>query len=248
MIVERSIDPDSRVNSYIVADRPGGSAVIIDTGASMGPLISAIDRLNLKVLRILCTHHHHDHVLFGAIWRERCACPLAGPMKERWSIADLDQELEGGEMIEVGGLRIRVLATPGHTVGHLAYHVEDHAVFCGDSLFRGSVAGTEAPGHGTFQELRHSILEVLMTLPPETPVWPGHADPTTIGDEWERNPFVRLWRGLDRETAHACTVGGESATLQLRATDYDGGTKCQVRFAANERLSIVPGSTVVELA
>jgi glyoxylase-like metal-dependent hydrolase (beta-lactamase superfamily II) len=145
-------------------------------------------------------------------------------------------------MIETGDLRIRVLHIPGHTLGQIAFVMNDERVFTGDTLFRGSVGGTRAPGHTTFEDLHHSIMRVLMALPPEWVVHPGHMGPTTIRQEWETNPFIRLWRGLDEPTATPCVAMGRRAQLLLRAPDYDGGTKCWVRFAEDGRLDIVPGS------
>ena len=117
----------------------------------------------------------------------------------------------------------------------LAFVVNDERVFTGDTLFRGSVGGTRAPGHTSFEELRHSIMEVLMRLPKRTSVHPGHTEPTTVAEEWDGNPFIRMWRGLDRPVEKRCTALGQPATLLLRARDYDGGTKCWVRFDAGGR-------------
>ena len=80
-------------------------------------------------------------------------------------------------------------------------------------------------------------------LPPETVVRPGHTDPTTIGDEWEQNPFIRIWRGLDPEGDDPCTALGEPATLVLWGDDYDGGHKAWVRWPDGAD-DIVPGSQV----
>jgi glyoxylase-like metal-dependent hydrolase (beta-lactamase superfamily II) len=128
----------------------------------------------------------------------------------------------------------------------LSFLVNDEEVFTGDTLFKGSVGGVRAPGSTTFEDLRHSIMDVLMKLPPDTVVRPGHTDPTTIGDEWENNAFIRVWRGIDPESSDPCTVQGEPATLVLWAPDYDGGHKAWVRWE-NGKDDIVPGSRV-ELA
>jgi len=117
-------------------------------------------------------------------------------------------------------------------------------VFTGDTLFKGSVGGVRAPGSTTFADLKSSIMDVLMKLPPATVVHPGHTDPTTIGDEWDQNAFVRIWRGLDPESNDRCRVGSESATLVLFAPDYDGGHKAWVRWDDSGRDDIVPGSMV----
>ena len=130
-----------------------------------------------------------------------------------------------------------------HTAGMLSFRVNDTDVLTGDTLFKGSVGGVRAPGSTSFADLRHSIMDVLMKLPHETKVRPGHTDPTTIGDEWESNAFVRLWRGLDDEGDEQCTVEGQDATLVLWAPDYDGGNKAWVRWADGSD-DIVPGSRV----
>ena len=84
----------------------------------------------------------------------------------------------------------------------------------------------------------------LMELPPETAVHPGHREPTTIGDELEGNPFVRVWRGVDEPGEEQCTVWGRAATLKLWAPDYDGGNKAWVGFADTGEEAIVGGSQV----
>jgi len=86
-------------------------------------------------------------------------------------------------------------------------------------------------------------MEVLMQLPADTPVHPGHTEPTTIGREWEDNPFVRAWRGVDAPTTRRCKAFGRAATLLLDARDYDGGRKCWVAFD-DGTLDVVPGSRV----
>ncbi len=109
-------------------------------------------------------------------------------------------------------------------------------------LFKGTVGGTAGPG-GDLGKLKHSILEVLLTLDDDTVVLPGHCEATTIGEERRSNPFVRAWlrgEGLGEEP---CRVGGEEATLLLWAPDYDGGHKALVRFPSGEE-TIVGGSRV----
>ena len=94
----------------------------------------------------------------------------------------------------------------------------------------GSVGGTRAPGHTTYEDLQHSIMDVLMKLPEDTVVRPGHMEESSIRREWEENPFVRHWRGLDATEETPCEAYGEPGVLLLRARDYDGGFKCLVRF------------------
>ena len=176
--------------------------------------------------------------------RSRLGCRICGHVAESRLFGNLDVELQDGDELRTGGLHVRAIHVPGHTLGQLAFLVDETDVFTGDTLFRGAVGGTRAPGHSTFEELRHSIMDVLMRLPAETVVHPGHTEATTIGEEWEQNPFIRVWRGLDQPANGRCTAFGQPATLLLRARDYDGGTKCWVRFDEGGQLDVVAGSQV----
>ncbi len=244
MIIEKTMSDGWLSNTWLVGDRPGGHAVLIDTGGPMEPIVEAIERHRLTVSHVLCTHHHIDHVQHNAAYKSRFGCPICGHRSENRLFGGLDLELSDGDELVTGGLHIRALHTPGHTLGMLAFLVNEQRVFTGDTLFRRTVGGTRAPGHTTFEELRHSIMEVLMRLPKQTAVHPGHTDPTTIAEEWEHNPFIRLWRGVATPAERRCTAFGQPATLLLQARDYDGGTKCWVRFDEGNKLDVVPGSQV----
>ena len=187
-------------------------------------------------------------------------------------LAVITGTVEAGQTLQLGTLEVRPLYTPGHTAGMLSFLVGDRAevagaaaaartqpratgatpggfsgreavVFTGDTLFKNSVGGVGAPGHTTYTDLRDSIMGTLMELPPDTVIYPGHADPTTVAREWESNQFIRIWRGLDPQGAEPCTALGEPATLVLLGQDYDGGTKAWVRWADGKD-DIVPGSKV----
>ena len=244
MIIEKTMSKGWLSNSWLVADAEGGHAVLIDSGGPFEPIVAKLSELRLTLTHVLCTHHHFDHVAHNAEYRSRYSCPICGHKSEGDLFGDLDKELEDGDEIVSGDLHVRALHIPGHTIGQLAFVINEERVFTGDTLFRGSVGGTRAPGHASFDEIRHSIMEVLMRLPKDMPVHPGHTEPTTIAQEWEANPFIRLWRGLDKPVEKACTAFGQAATLLLRARDYDGGTKCLVRFDEGSSLDIVPGSQV----
>jgi hydroxyacylglutathione hydrolase len=179
------------------------------------------------------------------------------------------EPLEAGDVLHFGLLEVRPLKTPGHTAGMLSLLVSDpgpsaHApvprargvgagpggfqggeavVFTGDTLFKDSVGGVRAPGHTTYTDLRDSIMGTLMELPPETTIYPGHTDATSVAREWEENAFIRVWRGLDPENSDPCTALGEPATLILLGDDYDGGKKAWVRWPDGKD-DIVPGSRV----
>jgi hydroxyacylglutathione hydrolase len=243
MIIERSMHPDWLSNTYLVADREGGTAVVIDAGGPSEPLLDAAERMGLDVELLLLTHHHHDHVAEADAWRERHGVETLAHPIEAALLSGVDRTIEPGEPIRAGDLEIGSLHTPGHTAGMLNFVVNDDDVFTGDTLFRGSVGGVRAPGSTSFEDLRHSIMDVLMKLPEGTRLHPGHTEPTTVREEWDSNAFVRLWRGLDAEGSEPCRVENEEATLVLWAPDYDGGHKAWVRWP-DGRDDIVPGSRV----
>jgi glyoxylase-like metal-dependent hydrolase (beta-lactamase superfamily II) len=247
MIIARSMSEGWLSNTWLVGDRPGGHAVIIDTGGPLEPILARIAAERLTLTHILCTHHHVDHVQYNAEYQAKFGCPICGHAREAELFGALDVQLDDNDELVSGSLHIRALHTPGHTKGMLAFVVNDERAFTGDTLFRRTVGGTRGPGHTTFEELQHSIMEVLMKLPPQMPVHPGHTETTTIGEEWEQNPFIRTWRGLDTPRAKRCIAFGQPATLLLSARDYDGGRKCWVRFDEGNVLDVVPGSRVEEL-
>ncbi len=216
MLVERSLHPGWLSNAYLVADEEGGTAVFVDSGAPLEPLRAAAERWGVQPSHVLRTHADPDHV--------------AGEN-------ELGLEVVLGPF-EAGGLRVEALATPGHKEDHLAFVVNGEACFSGDILFRDAVGGgRDVPA------IKHSVMDVLMKLPHDLRVLPGHTDETTIGREWEENPFVRVWRGVDPESDEPCRVGGEAATLVVWSPDYDGKGKALVRFAGG-REAIVGGSRV----
>ena len=245
MIIERSMSDEWLSNAYLVGDEPGGHGVVIDSGGPPGPLLEAIERNDLTVEHLLLTHHHHDHVVENHVYKERFVAEILAHPLEAEHLMDVDRTIEPGESIlQVGGLQIGALHTPGHTAGMLNFVVNGTDVFTGDTLFKGSVGGVKAPGSTSFADLKHSIMDVLMGLPKETRLHPGHTDPTTVGDEWEQNAFVRVWRGEDEEGSDRCTVWEQGATLVLWGDDYDGGHKAWVRWDESGADDIVPGSQV----
>jgi hydroxyacylglutathione hydrolase len=241
MIVERSMSQDWLSNTYLVAAEPGGDAFLVDAGGPVEPLLAKADEQDLTITHVLLTHHHHDHVaeLDKVLERWPEAAVLAHS-EER--VPGTTGEMTPDEELEIGGLTVRPLHTPGHTAGMLSLLVDGN-VFTGDTLFKGSVGGVRAPGSTSYADLKRSIMEVLLELPADTTIRPGHTDPTTVADELESNRFVRIWRGLDPEGSDECTALGEPATLILLGDDYDGGHKAWVRWP-DGRDDIVPGSKV----
>jgi glyoxylase-like metal-dependent hydrolase (beta-lactamase superfamily II) len=244
MIIERSMHEGWLSNTYLVADELGSHAVMIDAGGPVSPLLTVIERMRFTLTHVLLTHHHHDHVseLEQVRARHPQAEVLIHPL-ERELIDGATGTMEPGTAIASGALAIEPIHTPGHTAGMLSLLVGGTDVFTGDTLFKRSVGGVRAPGHTTYSDLKSSIMDKLLKLPPQTRIHPGHTDPTTVADELERNPFVRIWRGLDPEGDEPCTALGQPATLILFAEDYDGGHKAWVRWEDGSD-DIVPGSQV----
>jgi hydroxyacylglutathione hydrolase len=244
VIVERSMSDGWLSNTYLVADEMGGSAVLIDAGGPVEPLLDVLHRGQLTLTQVLLTHHHHDHVAELDAVRERFPdVPVLIHPLERELVPGATGTMQPGEMIETGALRIEPIHTPGHTAGMLSLLVDGTDVFTGDTLFKGSVGGVRAPGHTTYADLKSSIMDRLLALAPSTRIHPGHTDPTTVADELEHNRFVRIWRGVDAEGDGSCTAMGEPATLILLGDDYDGGHKAWVRWPDGAD-DIVPGSQV----
>jgi hydroxyacylglutathione hydrolase len=243
MIVERAMDPNFLSNTYLVAPDGGSEAFFVDAGGPVAPLIEKAESLGLTPTHVLLTHHHGDHIqeLGQLLERWPDLTVLAHP-DER--VAGTTGDLRPDEEITVAGLTVKALHTPGHTGGMLALLVGGTDVFTGDTLFKGSVGGVRAPGSTSYEDLRDSVMDVLMTLPAETVIHPGHTDPTTVADELETNKFVRLWRGLDPEGDEQVTVWDKPATLVLWGDDYDGGHKAWIRWADNGADDIVGGSQV----
>ena len=250
MILERVEQPDWLSNAYLVADRPGGKGVLIDSNGVTEPLVERVESDGTEITHVLLTHHHWDHVVGAEELAARFDVPvLAHPIGAKLLGDVVTDTIDDGDVVESGDLRIEAIHTPGHCADHLALRIDGDDCLTADVLFKGTVGGTRAPGATGFEDLRSSVMDRLMQLPPETRVHPGHREPSTIGDEWESNPFVRIWRGLDEEGSEPCTVGPadaeerEAATLVLWAPDYDGGNKAWVRFESGED-AIVGGSQV----
>jgi glyoxylase-like metal-dependent hydrolase (beta-lactamase superfamily II) len=166
---------------------------------------------------------------------------------ERELVPAATADLVPGAPLRAGELQIESLHTPGHTLGMVSLVVNGTDVFTGDVLFKGSIGGVRAPGHTTYADQKASVMETLMTLPAETRVHPGHTATTTVGEELESNPFIRIWAGRDPEGTTNCTALGKPATLILLAQDYDGGHKAWVRWPDGAD-DVVPGSQVTESA
>ena len=221
MLVEKSMHPDWLSNAFVVAAE-GGPAVFVDSGADVAPLIAAVERWGVTPVALLRTHGHHDHVENEDELAARYTIPvLAEPGEWSWD-----------------SLRVQALATPGHSDDGLSFVFDEGVVATGDTLFKDAVGG------GDLELIRRSVMDVYMAMPHERRLLPGHTDESTIGREWEENPFVRVWRGAEPEGTDRVRVDGRDATLVVWSPDYDGKGKAWVRFADDGTDAIVGGSRV----
>jgi hydroxyacylglutathione hydrolase len=196
-------------NCFILRPKDGDSGLIVDPGDEPDRLIEALDNLGVKqVEAILVTHTHFDHVGAVAPVARATNAPVYCPELERQVLADImryvpwpgigpyesyeaDHTVKGGETLELAGLTIDVLFTPGHSPGHVTYAIpSEDAVFSGDVLFEGSVGRVDLPG-GDWPTLLASIESLINRFPAETTVYPGHMGITTLGRERATNPFLR---------------------------------------------------------
>ncbi|MEA2161463.1 MAG: hydroxyacylglutathione hydrolase [Solirubrobacteraceae bacterium] len=196
-------------NCFIVREQGSKRGVIIDPGEEPDRLLEALRALEIEQLEaILLTHTHFDHVGAVAPVARATGAPVICPELERHVLANImdfvpwpgfgpfesyeaDQTVKGGETLELAGLSIEVLFTPGHSPGHVTYALaDDGALFSGDVLFEGSVGRVDLPG-GDWATLLASIDSLVSRFPEQTTVYPGHMGITTIGRERATNPFLR---------------------------------------------------------
>jgi glyoxylase-like metal-dependent hydrolase (beta-lactamase superfamily II) len=199
-------------NAYVLtADRAGGRAVVVDPGDEPERLLAATRALGVEVEAILVTHCHFDHIGAVAPLARATGAPVYCPRGERPLLTDImawtppgfgpfeswepEHTLAGGERLQVAGLDVAVVFTPGHSPGHVTYAItvagdtEGQALLSGDVLFQGSVGRVDLPG-GDWPTLERSIGTLLASYPAETVVYPGHGAVTTLGRELQTNPFL----------------------------------------------------------
>jgi hydroxyacylglutathione hydrolase len=183
------------------------SALVVDPGEEADRILGAIEQLGVTVEAILLTHTHFDHVGAVAPVARATGAPVYCPEIEVPVLADImsfvpwpgfgpyesydaDETVAGGEKLDLAGMEIDVIFTPGHSPGHVTYSIPDEAaLFSGDVLFRGSVGRTDLPG-GDGPTLMESIRGLVERFPEETTVYPGHMGITTLGAERATNPFL----------------------------------------------------------
>jgi glyoxylase-like metal-dependent hydrolase (beta-lactamase superfamily II) len=194
-------------NCFLFRKNGSDRALIVDPGDEAERILAAIDELGVTIDGILLTHTHFDHIGAVAPVAKATGAPVWCPEIEVPVLADInsfvpwpgfgpyesyeaDHTVSGGEKLELAGMEIDVIFTPGHSPGHVTYSVPDEAaIFSGDVLFQGSVGRTDLPG-GDWATLLESIRTLVDSLPPETTVHPGHMGITTLGAERATNPFL----------------------------------------------------------
>ena len=195
-------------NCFIVREKDAPNALIVDPGDEPDKLLAALDNLGIQTVEaILVTHTHFDHIGAVAPGARATKAPVYCPELETEILANIndylwpgfgpfesyeaDHTVAGGETLELAGLTIDVVFTPGHSPGHVTYAIADEdALFSGDVLFQGSVGRVDLPG-GDWPTLLASIEKLTRAYSPETTVYPGHMGITTLGRERATNPFLR---------------------------------------------------------
>ena len=180
--------------------------IIIDVPMGIEPLIAFIKNRKLDPEAVLLTHGHFDHIGGLAELKQNRKIPIYIYRDDAPFLVDddlngsvffgfpgcstpADKTFEDGQVLEIAGMKIKVLHTPGHTAGGVCFLIEKD-LFAGDTLFNSGVGRTDLPG-GSMKAIKDSIRSKLFKLPPDTRVYPGHGPETTIDFEMKSNPFVR---------------------------------------------------------
>lgn len=206
MNVETFTDFTFGTNSYLVWEEGADKAVLVDAGLNTELILDFIRKKGLSLEAVLLTHGHPDHLVGAAdvaeatgadVYLNSIEAKVVEMMPEMiLAMLGIDElktpeefkPLEDGQVLELAGLKIKVLHTPGHSPGSVSFLVDD-ALFDGDLVFRGSIGRTDFPG-GDFGTLIRSVKEKVFVLPTETKVYPGHMGMTTVGWEKRTNPFL----------------------------------------------------------
>jgi hydroxyacylglutathione hydrolase len=194
-------------NCFVFRAEGSDRALVVDPGEEAERILSGVEEMGAEVEAILVTHCHFDHIGAVAPVARATGAPVYCPEIEVPVLADImsfvpyagfgpyesyeaDESVKGGEELQLAGLTLDVIPTPGHSPGHVTYSVRDEdAIFSGDVLFQGSVGRVDLPG-GDGPTLLRSIQTLIEGHPPETAVHPGHMGITTLGAERASNPFL----------------------------------------------------------
>jgi glyoxylase-like metal-dependent hydrolase (beta-lactamase superfamily II) len=195
-------------NCWVIGNRRTGEAVCVDPGDEPDEILAMARDMGVNIKYIANSHAHIDHILGVGAIREATGAKFllhagdlelarnTASMARSWmgveipNPPDPDAFLDDNDTVDVDGLQLRVIYTPGHTRGSVCFYANG-IVFAGDTLFAGSIGRTDLPG-GDYDEEMASIVDKLLALPDDTIVLPGHMDQTTIGHERQKNPYVRM--------------------------------------------------------
>lgn len=194
-------------NCYFVHREGEYDAIFIDPTSKGEKIFVKLREKGLSIKAILITHGHFDHIMGANELREISGAKIYALKEEEELLADPtlnssykvgksytvkpDVLVNDGDVLEFGSIRLKVIATPGHTAGGCCYYSEeDKVLFSGDTLFFESVGRTDFET-GDVVALKQSIAK-LLTLPEDVKVYPGHGDFTTIGHERDYNPFAGI--------------------------------------------------------
>jgi hydroxyacylglutathione hydrolase len=201
------VAPGFAENAYVVWRSGTREAVVIDPGNSAAPLLRTVADEAVRVVAILLTHAHLDHIEGVARLVRETGAPIYLHPADRFLYDHVaqqavqfglrvevppppDHELQHGQALELAGLEFDVRHVPGHSPGHVLFHVADagHA-FIGDIVFQGSIGRTDLPG-GDYAQLMEGIRDRVLTLPDDTVLHTGHGPETTVAHERATNPFL----------------------------------------------------------
>lgn len=214
MIIESQPLWVAQTNTYVIAPERGGLAIVVDVPPDPSGVIDLLARHDLTPVALLLTHGHVDHMGgAGGVATATSSQVYVHPDDDFLTLDPATQlrqlfgsippgdfsppesmtRLAHGQSLDLAGLTLEVLHTPGHTPGHCCFHLpSEGTLLSGDQLFAGSIGRTDLPG-GDTAALGRSMKDHVMTLPDETRVLPGHGPETTIGNERRTNPFRNLW-------------------------------------------------------
>jgi hydroxyacylglutathione hydrolase len=229
-------------NAYIVRASPRATqALMIDPGDEPQRLLDAAGALGVEIEAILITHCHFDHIGAVAPVAQATEAPVYCPEIETGVLADItkwtmpgfgpfeswqaEHTVKGGERLRLADMDIEVVFTPGHSPGHVSYAI-DGALLSGDVLFQGSVGRVDLPG-GDWATLERSIGGLMERFERDTVVYPGHMGVTTLGREWDANPYLSELRAAAMVPVPARQEGLPQAqdSSQARGAQHPEGTQ-----------------------